>query len=72
MNAHRSLSLLAAVVVTAAQTLVFAADTHATTRNPARGGYENTLEVKSAPGHSWYAASQSGRTVGGAYEDTAA
>jgi len=53
MNTHKALGLLAAVLVTAGQALVFAADTSATSGDEnARGGYETTLDgsVASAAG----------------------
>ena len=49
MNTHKALGLLAAVIVTAAQALVFAADTSATTGDQnARGGYEAALATNVA------------------------
>jgi hypothetical protein len=45
MNTHKALGLLAAVLVTAGQALVFAADTSATSGDEyTRGGYETTLD----------------------------
>ena len=45
MNTHKALGLLAAVIVTAGQALVFAADTSATAGDAnARGSYEVTLD----------------------------
>ena len=45
MNTHKALGLLAAVLVTAGQALVFAADTSATSDDEyTRGGYETTLD----------------------------
>ena len=45
MNTHKALGLLAAVLVTAGQALVFAADTSATAGDEnTRGGYEVTLD----------------------------
>lgn len=50
MNAHKSLGLLAAVLVTAGQTLVFAMDTAAVAQDTvSRGGYENTRGAEAAP-----------------------
>jgi len=45
MNTHKVLGLLAAVIVTAGQALVFAADTSASASDQnARDGYEVTLD----------------------------
>ena len=45
MNTHKVLGLLAAVIVTAGQALVFAADTSATSGDEyTRAGYETTLD----------------------------
>lgn len=45
MNTHKALGLLAAVLVTAGQALVFAADTSATSGDEStRGGYETRLD----------------------------
>jgi len=45
MNTHKALGLLAAVLVTAGQALVFAADTSATAGDEnTRSGYESTLD----------------------------
>ena len=45
MNTHKALGLLAAVLVTAGQALVFAADTSATSGDEhTRGDYETTLD----------------------------
>lgn len=49
MNTHKALGLLAAVIVTAGQALVFAADTSATAGDQnARGSYEVTLDGSAA------------------------
>ena len=49
MNTHKVFGLLAAVIVTAGQALVFAADTSASTGDQnARGGYEVTLDANVA------------------------
>jgi len=49
MNTHKVLGLLAAVLVTAGQALVFAADTSATAGDQnARGSYEATLDASVA------------------------
>ena len=59
MNTHKVLGLLAAVLVTAGQALVFAADTSATTGDEnTRGGYETTLDGSVAS-----AASVAGQTA---------
>ena len=61
MNTHKALGLLAAVIVTAGQALVFAADTSASASDQnARGGYETTLDgsVASAAGFAGRAADQ--------------
>lgn len=45
MNTHKALGLLAAVIVTAGQALVFATDTSSTASDQnTRGGFETTLD----------------------------
>ena len=47
MNAHKSLGLLAAILVTTGQALVLAVDTAAVAQNAGpRGGYEVTLDAR--------------------------
>ena len=51
MNAHRTFALLAAVLVTAGQALLFAVDTAAVAQVASlRGGYESPLNETLSPG----------------------
>ena len=65
MNAHRTLGLVAAIVVTASQVLLFAVDTAAVAQTASlRGGYANPLPDAYTPG-SDAARGASARTVVG-------
>ncbi|MDE2219608.1 MAG: hypothetical protein KGJ52_04430 [Gammaproteobacteria bacterium] len=48
MNTHKTFSLLAAVLIVAAQATVFAVDTRSTTQSQARDRYENGYEAQAA------------------------
>lgn len=51
MNAHRTLGLVAAVLVTVGQVLLFAVDTAAVAQTASlRGGYSNPLHDTRVPG----------------------
>lgn len=49
MNTHKSLGLLAAIVVTVVQTAIFATNTSSVGQSTMdRGGYEESVDVKAA------------------------
>ncbi len=49
MNTHKSLSLLAAIVVTVVQTAIFATNTSSVGQNTTdRGAYEESVDAKAA------------------------
>ena len=65
MNAHRSLGLLAAVLITAGQALLIAVDTAAVAQNTnPRGGYESPLDATVTPGATVTYGASDGSVVG--------
>jgi hypothetical protein len=66
MNTHKTVSLLAAVLIVAGQAALLAADTHSTTQDQSRDSYENSYEAKAMQASATYAINQNASTIRGA------
>ncbi len=66
MNTHKTVSLLAAVVIVAGQAALFAVDTHSTRQEQDRDSYENRYDAKAHQAGAAYAINQNASTIRGA------